>query len=470
MKKDLKALVIDDDDLARHNICSMFRAEGWSVHEAKLAAESAQLTSSGEWDVVIYELAPNQGCGLHLVKSLTQNCPNTKVVVMSSQPTAVDALEAIVSGAFEYLSKPLNAKDLLLLCRRLRERFKRSSDIVSSNRSRQCTAPEQTLVGASDSLIEVMKQAGRVAATSLPVLLTGESGTGKEVVASMLHQCSSRSERPFVAVNCSAIPSELIESELFGHEKGSFTGADRDRQGLWEEAAGGTILLDEITETSLSFQVKLLRIIQSGEVRRVGSNQTRHLDVRVIAASNRDVEAEVEAGRFRRDLFHRLNAVSIRLPSLRERKEDITLLIEAFVRRVSPQTRLQLSPEVLTTFQHYPWPGNVRELEHVVMRCVAMCDGIVLPQDLPESIRNYRSPLVETADLHVVSREIDDWPQLAAVEGAYVARVLAHTRWNKQAAARLLNVDRKTLHRMIKRHNIAAPAKAVSQSKDYRAA
>jgi DNA-binding NtrC family response regulator len=304
----------------------------------------------------------------------------------------------------------------------------------------------------------------------LPVLLTGESGTGKEVVASMLHQCSSRSERPFVAVNCSAIPSELIESELFGHEKGSFTGADRDRQGLWEEAAGGTILLDEITETSLSFQVKLLRIIQSGEVRRVGSNQTRHLDVRVIAASNRDVEAEVEAGRFRRDLFHRLNAVSIRLPSLRERKEDITLLIEAFVRRVSPQTRLQLSPEVLTTFQHYPWPGNVRELEHVVMRCVAMCDGIVLPQDLPESIRNYRSPLVETADLHVVSREIDDWPQLAAVEGAYVARVLAHTRWNKQAAARLLNVDRKTLHRMIKRHNIAAPAKAVSQSKDYRAA
>ena len=470
MKKDLKALVIDDDDLVRHIVSTAFGAEGWTVHETKLLADPTELLSSSDWNAVIYELVPERNYRFGLLQTLTQNFPDTKVVLTASHTTAVDAMDAIVMGAFEYLPKPINVNDIRLLCSRLTERFRTFADFLATDEPRHAGESDQTLVGKSDCLIEVMKQVGRVAATSLPVLLTGESGTGKEVVASMLHQRSSRGDGPFVAVNCSAIPADLIESELFGHEKGSFTGADRERPGLWEEAAGGTILLDEVTETSLSFQVKLLRTLQRGEVRRVGSNQTRHLDVRVIAASNRNVEKEVEAGRFRADLFHRLNAVSIRLPALRERREDIPLLIEAFARRVSPETRLKLSPEVFKIFQHYPWPGNVRELEHVVMRCLAMCDGIVLPQDLPEGIRNHRDSPGEVSNLDLVCSQVGEWPQLAAVEGAYVARALAHTDWNKQAAARMLNVDRKTLDRMIKRHDIVQPGKSSRQNQNRRAA
>jgi DNA-binding NtrC family response regulator len=299
-----------------------------------------------------------------------------------------------------------------------------------------------------------MKQVGRVAATNLPVFLTGESGTGKELVASTLHRRSARADRSFVAVNCGAIPADLIEAELFGHVKGSFTGADRDRRGLWEEADQGTVFLDEITETSLSFQVKLLRVLQEGEVRRVGSNQTQRVNVRVIASSNRDVEAEVKAGRFRNDLFYRLNAVSITLPPLRERREDIPPLAQAFADRVySLSPRVHFASEALEVLQKYPWPGNIRELENAVVRAAAMCDGLIRIQDLPERVRNHEKQI----DLEVQADTItlaEEFTTLAKIVGRHVTRVLQHTRGNKQAAARVLGVDRKTLDRMIKKHSI----------------
>jgi DNA-binding NtrC family response regulator len=465
MNKTLKALVVDDDDLARRSISSMFRVEGWEVHESRLNADTLQLASAGDWNLVICELAPARNYGFDALATLAKQLPNTKVVLTTSHPNASDALDAIRLGAFEYLPKPLSAKDLQLLSSRLNQRFTSSGDSLSTDQVNDC---EEKLIGNSRSFIEVMKQVGRVAATSLPVLLTGESGTGKEVVAATLHEQSDRRDRPFVALNCGAIPGALIESELFGHEKGSFTGADRDRQGLWEEAAGGTLFLDEITETNAAFQVKLLRTIERGEVRRVGSNHVKQLDVRVIAASNRDVEQEVEAGRFRQDLFYRLNAVSIQLPPLRERREDIPLFVDAFMRRVSGRTKLRFSSEVLEIFHHYPWPGNVRELEHAIMRCVAMCDGVVLPQDLPECIRNHRKSISEISDVNPAQTQ--NWVPLADVEGEYVARVLAHTNWNKQAAARTLNVDRKTLDRMIKRHNIAVPSNISKPAQNRQAA
>jgi two-component system, NtrC family, response regulator AtoC len=243
---------------------------------------------------------------------------------------------------------------------------------------------------------------------------------------------------------------------LFGHTKGSFTGADRDRKGLWEEADKGTIFLDEITETTPAFQVKLLRALQQGEIRRVGSNQTMKVNVRVIAASNRNVEEEVAAGRFREDLFYRLNAVAITLPPLRERKEDILLLAKSFAERVhslSPQVKFSL--EALELLEKYPWPGNIRELENAVVRATAVCDGTIRVTDLPERIQQYQmklSPVTPEAADGIVTPE--EWTKLSIVEGRYVAKVLAHTRGNKQAAARLLEVDRKTLDRMIKRHNI----------------
>jgi DNA-binding NtrC family response regulator len=297
-----------------------------------------------------------------------------------------------------------------------------------------------------------MKQVGRVANTSLPVLLTGESGTGKELVASAIHHRSSRRDQPFVAVNCSAIPEELIEAELFGHCP------DTDRRGFWEEADGGTIFLDQITATNSSVQLKVLRALQMGEIRRVGSNQTQKVNVRVIAASNRNVEQEVSAGRFCNDLFYRLNAVSIILPPLRDRREDIPPLAQAFADRVyslSPSVRF--SSEALALLERYDWPGNIRELENAVVRAVAMCDGTIRVKDLAQLVRNGSIQHADAPKREVtpaVEPSIEEWVKLSEIEGRYVARVLEHTGGNKQAAARILAVDRKTLDRMIKRHHI----------------
>jgi len=275
-------------------------------------------------------------------------------------------------------------------------------------------------------------------------------------VASTLHRRSGRAGKTFVAVNCGAIPPALIEAELFGHVKGSFTGAERDRRGLWEEADGGSVFLDEITETSPAFQVKLLRVLQQGEIRRVGSNQTVKVNVRVIASSNRDVEQEVKEGRFRNDLFYRLNAVSIKLPPLRERREDIAPLAQSFAERVfSLNPAVRFAPEALDHLRRYDWPGNIRELENAVVHAAAMCDGLIRAKDLPKHVRIATSQASEiTAGGESVVGQTEEWLPLSAIEGQYVARVLAHTAGNKQAAARVLGVDRKTLDRMIQRHKI----------------
>ncbi len=288
------------------------------------------------------------------------------------------------------------------------------------------------------------------------MLITGESGTGKEVVARAIHQRSNRAARgSFVAVNCGAVPVELIESELFGHTRGSFTGADRERIGLWEEADGGTILLDEITETHPLFQVKLLRALQQGEIRRVGSNQSKKVDVRVIAATNRDIEEEVKENRFRQDLMYRLNAVTIHLPPLRERIEDIPLLAKHFAKQARPPNApmLKFSTTALEILKNYTWQGNIRELENTILRAVSFCDGIVYPEHLPLRIQNFaeESLTFEPDGLSATGHEVN-WLTLADIQAKYVAQVLAHTGGNKQSAARILNIDRKTLTRIIKRN------------------
>src|SRR5437879_4208087 len=272
--------------------------------------------------------------GFAVLRRFKEELPDTKVVLMTGHGDASGALDATAFGAYDYLLKPFGVEELQSLSAALRDQLNSRPHRLSVGTRQPAHRSDIDLVGRSHAFIEVMKQVGRVAATNLPVFLTGESGTGKELVASTLHRRSGRADKTFVAVNCGAIPAELIESELFGHVKGSFTGADRDRRGLWEEANQGTVFLDEITETSLSFQVKLLRVLQEGEIRRVGSNQTQRVNVRIIAASNRDVEGEVKAGRFREDLFYRLNTVAIILPPLRERREDIPPLAQSFAERV----------------------------------------------------------------------------------------------------------------------------------------
>jgi DNA-binding NtrC family response regulator len=454
-----QVLVIDDEPAITALVGTVLREDGWQVTEVGSAEQAFEVLRDHEWAAVFCDVQLGGADGFSVLRRFKGELPSTKVVLMTGHGTAEGALDATSFGAYDYLLKPFGADDLQSLSLALREQLQGSK----SRRMRLSggVSPYQTdigVLGRSEAFIAVMKQVGRVAGTNLPVLLTGESGTGKEVVASSLHSRSSRADQPFVAVNCGAISAELIESELFGHTKGSFTGADRDRRGLWEEADHGTVFLDEITETTPAFQVKLLRALQQGEIRRVGSNVTQRVDVRVIAASNRDVEQEVEAGRFREDLFYRLNAVSITLPPLRQRREDILLLANSFAERVySVNPQVKFSLEALQFLEQYPWPGNVRELENAVVRATAICDGTIRVKDLPERIQNYFRTQTEGAKTAAESSKqetAEEWVPLSEVEGRYVAKVLSHTRGNKQAAARLLEVDRKTLDRMIKRHNI----------------
>ncbi len=453
----LHALVVDDEPQVRDFVSTVLRNQGWTVTECASAEEAVEMVNDAKWAVVFCDVILGGADGFSVLRRFKQELPQTKVVLMTGHGSAAGAFEATAYGAYDYLLKPFGAEDLESLVQALREQLIQGPRKLSPRHNRGYKSDIE-LVGRSHAFIEVMKQVGRVAPTNLPVLLTGESGTGKELVASAIHQRSGRANKTFVAVNCGAISAELIEAELFGHVKGSFTGADRDRVGLWEEADGGTVFLDEITETSLAFQVKLLRVLQEGEVRRVGSNQTQTVDVRVIAASNRDVENEVVAGRFRNDLFYRLNVVSIVLPPLRERPEDIPPLAQTFAERVySLSPTVRFSAEALELLQRYPWPGNIRELENAVVHAAAICDGVIRVADLPQRVRGFRAedPEAPRVDAENIDSQMkDDWPSLSELEARYLVRVLAHTGGNKQAAARLLKVDRKTLDRMIKRHHI----------------
>ncbi|MCA1555847.1 MAG: sigma-54 dependent transcriptional regulator, partial [Acidobacteria bacterium] len=310
----MKALVIDDVPVIRDNVAEVLRGDGWAVSEAETAEHAFELLSSETWALVFCDVKLG-GDGGHdgfaVLRRFTEEQPQAQIVLMTGHGSAVGALDAVASGAYDYLMKPFNNDEVLAISQAVRNGIeKRARQQTTGDLLPPVYTSDIDLVGQSAAFVEIMKLVGRVAGTNLPVLITGESGTGKEVVARAIHRRSRRAEDAFVAVNCGAIPAELIESELFGHVRGSFTGATMDRRGLWQEAHLGTILLDEITETTPAFQVKLLRALQEGEIRRVGSNHTLQVDVRVIAATNRDVEGEMREKRFRQDLLYRLNAVT----------------------------------------------------------------------------------------------------------------------------------------------------------------
>lgn len=461
MTKDMQALVIDDEPQVRAYVAAVLQSEGWQVQEAGAAEDAFDLLSQTRWSLVFCDVMLGGVDGFEVLRRFTSEQPRAQVVLMTGHGSAVGALDATAFGAYDYLLKPFSVDDVKALAQSVRTRMTSRRKQISSASDNLAVPPYTSdidLIGCSPAFVDVMKLVGRVAPTNLPVFIAGESGTGKEIVARAIHCRSRRSTHPFVAVNCGALPAELIESELFGHVKGAFTGADRERPGLWEEADGGTVFLDEITETTTAFQVKLLRALQNGEIRRVGSNRTMHVDVRVIAATNRDIGPEVSAGRFRQDLLYRLNAVSILLPPLRERRQDIFPLVKHFAERVRDKNDgdITFSSEAMLLLEEYSWPGNIRELENAVVRAAALGDTTVRPEDLPERIRkgieSSREVSVETQMISV--GVIEEWPLLSEWEGRYVMRVLTHTGGNKQAAARILGVDRKTIERMIKRHMI----------------
>jgi len=459
----LKALVVDDDVLVRSNVAEVLSDDGWEVSEAGSAEAALELLHHDCWTLVFCDVRLSDKSdqeGYAVLRQFAQEQPLAQIVLMTGHGSAVGALDAVSSGAYDYLMKPFEVGDVRRISRAVRSGVEKRVGIGAE----EITAPpvytsDIDLVGASAAFVELMKLVGRVAGTNLPVLITGESGTGKEIVARAIHHRSRRNEKPFVAVNCSAIPADLIESELFGHVRGSFTGATGDRKGLWLEADGGTVFLDEITETSLAFQVKLLRALQEGDIRRVGSNQTQRVDVRVIAATNRNTEQEISQGRFRQDLLYRLNAVTLHLPPLRERREDVLPLASHFAARAAEDGArpVGFSPEARHVLENYDWPGNIRELENAIQRAAVLCDQIVRPEDLPDTVRTSSASLPggsaseqTTAAPNVPAQLLS----LSEVESRHISLVLAGTGGNKQAAARVLGIDRTTLQRKIDRYNL----------------
>lgn len=454
----MKALVIDDELLVCNLVADVLAAEGWIVSKAESGERALEMLESDSWQLVFCDVRLGDTDGFAVLRHFIQVDPPPYIILMTGYGSAAGALEAVSQGAYDYLMKPFSVFEIQNISRTIKEKLLQNNQTELPPQPQSPHPTDLELIGQSHAFVEVMKLVGRVAGTNLPVLITGESGTGKEVVARAIHLRSARAKQPFVTVNCGAIPADLIESELFGHTRGSFTGATGDRRGLWEEANSGIIFLDEITETTLLFQVKLLRTLQLGEIRRVGSNKTMNVDVRVIAATNRDVEHEVGESRFRQDLLYRLNVVTINLPPLRERREDIVPLAQHFARRVMRQGQppVTFSPETIQLFKQYPWPGNIRELENAVMRAVALSDHMVRPENLPERIRYF-------GDAHEES--FSEMPQhhsgknvelitLDALINRHLLNVLEYTHGNKQAASRILGIDRTTIQRLIKRHNL----------------
>lgn len=468
----MKALVVDDNDVIRTNVAEVLRDDGWDVSEVFSAEQAFEMLDRERWSLVFCDVRlsdKNNEEGYAVLRRFTQEQPEAQIVLMTGHGSAVGALDAVSSGAYDYLMKPFDVADVRRISQSVRRGIEKRKQPGTTGELP--TLPVYTsdidLVGISPAFVEVMKMVGRVASTSLPVLITGESGTGKEIVACAIHRRSPRAAKPFVAVNCGAIPADLIESELFGHVRGSFTGATVDRRGLWQEADGGTVFLDEITETSPAFQVKLLRALQEGEIRRVGSNHTQRVDVRVIAATNRDADLEMREGRFRQDLLYRLNAVALHLPPLRQRREDIMPLSRYFAGRSDEPggQPISFSRDAVRLLETYDWPGNIRELENAIVRAAALCDQVIRPEDLPERVRHFSSPSKEVGDserAHIEGAEQPPEKQaaeeellsLAEVEGRHIFRVLARTGGNKQAAARVLGIDRTTLQRKIERYNL----------------
>ena len=453
MKQRLSALIIDDEPAISSFIAEVLRSDGWKTDEAESAEEAFEKLSAEHPQLIFCDVMLGASNGYEVLRRFSETPSEARFIMMTGQGSAVGALDATAIGADDYLIKPFSVDDILNFSGIVREQFQsRGEKTAVSAASDSGYVSDITLIGKSPKFIECLKLVGRVAATNLPVLITGESGTGKEIVAQSVHQRSRRAAKPFIAVNCGAMTETLIESELFGHARGAFTGADRERVGLWEEADGGTIFLDEITETSLLFQVKLLRTLQQSEIRRVGSNRTIKVDVRVIAASNRDIEQEVESGRFRQDLMYRLNAVTIKLPSLRERIEDIPLLANYFAQKMdlSNVASFAFSNETLKLLENHDWKGNVRELENAVLHAATLAGGAIYPEHLPLHIQNQGQKAVPES-VFEQANAAKHWISLAEMQTKYAVQVLEHTGGNKQKAARMLEIDRKTLTRILNR-------------------
>jgi DNA-binding NtrC family response regulator len=453
-----RVLVVEDDAVSRDLLSEILRADGFTVESVDDGAGAVAAAEPGRFDLVVSDVRMNHASGFDVLRAFTEKAPTTPVILITAFGDVKGAMQAIQAGAYDYVSKPFNIEELRQTVARALERKRLLAQQKAA--ATEDTPPTKLadIVGKSPKMLEVYKLVARVAGTSATVLVTGESGTGKELVARAIHNHSPRASKEFVPVNCTALSESLLESELFGHARGAFTGAVSAKRGLFEQASGGTLFLDEIGDMGPKMQAQLLRAIQDGEVRPVGGSESIRVDVRLVAATNRDLEDEVKKGRFREDLFFRINVVTIRLPSLAERKGDIPLLVSHFLAKISRRdgrAPAAMSDAALALLAGYDWPGNVRELENAVARAVAVAkDGVVLPSDLPPEIHQ-RTPGATLTEPVAPSGLIEDRPTLAELERRYIALVLSECSGNKKKAAEKLGIDRRTLYRALERAGAA---------------
>ena len=443
-------LIIDDESGIVDSLRILLKNEGFTTHVALGGQEAIDRIGDIEPDIVLTDVRMPQVGGLQVLSAVKARTPDTPVILMTAQATLQSAVQAVNEGAFYYIQKPFRNDELVAILRRAVEhrRLRVENKSLKLEIKRRDTSVSGRPVGTSKSWTEIVRLAETVAPTESTVLIQGESGTGKEVIARYIHTLSARNEGPFLSINCGALPESLLESELFGHVRGSFTGAVKDKGGLFAAAAKGSFFLDEIGETTAATQVKLLRVLQHRQVIPVGATEPEAIDTRLIAATNRDLEEEIRRGNFRRDLFYRLNVIALYLPPLRERREDIPLLVDTFLERLG-ETRgeppKQLSESALELVQEYNWPGNVRELENALERAVILSESdIISPSALPEKVTS------RTVERLIETRPTPN-PTLEMIERAYILWVLNSEGGNKTRAAETLGIDPSTLHRKLSR-------------------
>lgn len=438
-------LIVDDDADFRGTLARRFARRGYQVHEAANGEEALDLSARRQHHVAILDMVMPGVSGVDLLPKLKEANPDCEAILLTGQGTIESAVEAMKRGAYDYLTKPFPLSELEVLIQKASERHQLSKENRRLKDVLQRSQPRLNMVGQSPPMQALFRLVERAGRTDKAVLIQGESGTGKELVARSLHSASTRADKPLVVINCAALPETLLESELFGHEKGSFTGATSAKPGLFELADGGTLFIDEIGEMAGALQAKLLRVLEDGSMRRVGSLKECRVNVRLLAATNRNLVDEIRAGRFREDLYYRINVMSLTLPPLRGRAGDISLLVERFL---GPDC--QIEPAALQALEHYSWPGNVRQLLNAIERAKIMSDDHVIRVfDLPEEIVQGAAPKPPGSSSESIGDDLD------SVEQAHVLDVLERERGNKARAARALGIHRRSLYRLLEKYAIS---------------
>ena len=451
-----KILIVDDDPEILELIADVLRQGGYDVDEAKDGRKALRLIEDDFYDLVMTDLNLPKVDGMKVLKYVVDQSPETICIILTGYGTIRSSVEAMKIGAFDYISKPVKSDEILMVVEKALKYRQLERENILLKQQLRTKYRFENFIGDSNPIQEVFELIERVADTDSTVLITGESGTGKELIAKAIHYNSYRRENPMVVINCGAIPEELLESELFGHEKGAFTGAHKMRVGRFELANGGTIFLDEIGDMSPNLQVKLLRVLQEQKFERVGGTRTLEIDVRIIAATNQDLINGVNKGKFRQDLYYRLNVIPMKVPPLRHRKGDIPLLIDFFVKKFNKQKRKWItgfSGEAIDCLLEYSWPGNVRELENLVERVVILSDGDKIElDDVPESIKG-KAGKVESIEVTIPKDGIVFEEAVEEYEKKLILQALSETNWVKTKAAKLLNINRTTLiEKMKKKH------------------